>query len=162
MSGVLHKHTLEETLPRATTVVIAAPADPPVRHIEISIAPDGGPPSDEFPPYHKCLRRYRVEEVLHGRATVGAVIEVGTTSGATLGAHRLYHVEKVSKILRHDRYVSSLTEEDRKSDARRILLLMKLEPDAWIFAVDGSEEPLRMRPRIEELLAKRKRRKAKA
>lgn len=154
MSGVLHKFTLEQTLPRTNVVVVATPADPPHRFEEISITPGGGPPTEEYPAFRRQFLRYRVDEVLFGDAPTGDVIEVERSSGVTLGAHELYHVKKVSKILAYEEYETSLTDKDVEKDPRRILLLYRF-PTSWKWAVDGSEEPLRFRKKIEKLLAAR-------
>lgn len=155
MSGVLHSFTLESTLPGTTVVVVATPADPPHRVVKISIVPKGKRPSKAYPPYRQQLHRYRIEEVLFGEAAAGTEIEVETTSGVTLEAHRLYHVEKISKILPYDQYESSLTDDDRKGDPRRILLLRRFGDGPWQFARDISEEPVRLREKIVSLLASR-------
>ena len=151
MSGVVYKFTLEETIPRVNVVVVATPADPPYRFDEISITPGGGPPTEQYPAFRKQFLRYRVDEVLFGEAQAGAVIEVERSSGVTLAAHELYYVKKVSKILPYEEYETSLTGKDVEKDPRRILLLYRF-PAAWKWAVDGSEEPMRLRKKIEKLL----------
>lgn len=155
MSGVVESVSLEQALAVANTVVVASPAKPPERVVMISITPGGGPPSEKYPAFRRVIDRYRIEEVLRGDAGAGSEIEVDQNSGGvTLDAHRLYHVEKVNKILQHLEYETSLTEADLRSDARRILLLYKTG-DGWRYACGMSVEPLRLRPKIEKLLASR-------
>ena len=153
MSGVEEPATLEQAISLADTVVVALPSDPPTRFVQVSITPGGGPPSEKYPAFGETLLRYRIEEVLSGDAKVGAEIEVKPNSGGvTLEAHRLYHVKGVRKILMHLEYETSLTKDDEKGNARRILLLRRAEP-GWIFAYGKSIEPVRLRPKIEKLLA---------
>lgn len=155
MSGVVETVTLEQAITLANVVMVASPAKPPERIVMISITPGGGPPSEEDPAFRQVIDRYRIEEVLRGDASAGSEIEVNQDSGGvTLDAHRLNHVERVNKILQHLEYETSLTEPDLRSDARRILLLRKVG-DGWMYACGMSVEPLRLRGKIEKLLASR-------
>lgn len=158
MSGVVEPATLEQAIALANAVVVAVPADPPESVVMVSITPGGGPPTEKYPAFRQVFHRYRIEDVLHGDARAGSVIEVLPNSGGvTLDEHRLYHVENVHKILMHLEYQTSLTKEDVRGDPRRILLLNKISA-GWMYAYGESVEPVRLRPRIEKLLASRLRR----
>lgn len=144
MSGRRVVVPLEETIARSDAVVVAVPADPPERVIEISVAP-------QLPAYPRRLHRYRIEEVLFGNQAPGAEIEVDRGSwGYFLEAHKLRHLKQINKILLYETYESTLTGEE--PDPRRILLIKEGSDGAWEFACEMSLEPAGMRSRIEKLL----------
>jgi hypothetical protein len=135
---------LKETVERSDAVVVAVPADPPERVIDIPIGP-------ELPAYSRRLHRYRVEEALRGDLAPGAEIEVDRGSwGYFFAAHKLRHVDRVNKILLYEEYESTVKETE--ADPRRILMLKEGEGEKWEFSCGMSLEPVRMRARIEKLL----------
>jgi hypothetical protein len=156
VSGVVQPATLEQAIGMADAVVVATPGRPPERIEMIGITPGGGPATEEYPAFRQVFHRYRIDEVLFGDAETGADIEVSPNSGGiTLETHRLYYVKKINKILLHLDYRTSLTPADEKTGPGRILLLRKAG-DGWAFAYGMSVEPLRLRGKIEAMLASRK------
>jgi hypothetical protein len=100
MSGRRVAVPLEEKIARSDAVVVAVPADPPERVIEITFAPN-------LPAYSRRLHRFRVEDVLRGDLAPGAEIEVDRGSwGYFFEAHKLRHARNINKILLYEAYES--------------------------------------------------------
>jgi hypothetical protein len=169
MSNYLKKVTFKCLVEFSELVIVARPAEPPEMEEEIDITPPGSEPSAALPPFIRVRRRFVVEEILQPKSrkpppppsvrltmtrdatpALGDVIEVDSAShDKDLGEHRKRYVEKVDKIMIHERYDPEDLPEKRSSSR---LVFLRRRGECWSFAYDPGEEGLGLRARVEKFL----------
>lgn len=156
---------LERVVQRCDVVVVAVPADPPRRTVEVDITPAGQKKNKEkWPPYTRSFSRWTVREILLDAAPtslvgaqrtppkkplqVGDVVEVESANARSeLELHKKYYVERISKSPIYEQYVV----DGESADPARILLLER-DDKSLRFAVAGAAEFVEHRAAVEALL----------
>jgi hypothetical protein len=146
---------LAEVLAAARHVLVAKPAVPPVRCVEVAMTPRGEAPDPQrWPPYSRCLTRWVVVEALAGKpGTAGETIEV---DAANWKRDRQLHFDHYVREHRKSPIVRSY-EPTRitRADPQRVLFLTGDTQRGFSFVVAGAMDGVGLVPSLREPLRRR-------